>query len=239
MSPLPQYALWWRLTERCSQHSGDLEALNWYVVPGATSFGSEELQGEYSSHSHRIVLAGRSTRDGQLVRHEMLHALIGKPGHPAEYYQRRCGGIVACEGQCLSDGGPRPAVDSSGPVVNAADLSVTARADSTAPSLSRDSGWVALTIEVQNVRSTAVRVHLQPLLPGYFASATYGYRPNLCGRPQFEDANYFYATDSTLVLGPGEVQRGVFDFQVWSVCTLVKPFFNNVTLQYIRIDPVP
>jgi hypothetical protein len=240
MAPMAQYALWWRMTERCSQLSGDLEALSWYVVPGAASFGKDQLQGEYFPVSHRLVLAGRFTRDGQLVRHEMLHALLGNVGgHPAEYYQRRCGGIVACDSVCVSDGGPRPPVDSSGPLVNAADLGVTARVDSTAPSLARDSGFVALTIEVRNPRSTAVRVHLTPLLPGYFASATYGYTAAYCAFPEFGGANYAYATDSTMILGPGEAQRAVFDFRVWDVCRLVKPFFNNDTLQVIRIDPVP
>src|SRR5262249_9630109 len=87
MTPLPQCGLWWRMSERCSQLSGDLAAVTWYVIPGVLSFGTDQKQGEFFPSSHRILLAGRSTRDGQLVRHEMLHALLGKvAGHPAEYY---------------------------------------------------------------------------------------------------------------------------------------------------------
>jgi hypothetical protein len=51
-------------------------------------------------------------------------------------------------------------------LVPATALDVSARVDSTAPSLARGSGWVALTIEVKNSRSSVVRVHLTPLAPG-------------------------------------------------------------------------
>jgi hypothetical protein len=29
-----------------------------------------------------------------------MHDLLGRGDHPAEYFQRRCGTIVACNGPC-------------------------------------------------------------------------------------------------------------------------------------------
>jgi hypothetical protein len=239
MAAKPQYALWWRLAERCSGASGDMSAISWYLVPDTSDLGSDDVQGLYYSLSHRIVLAGRFAQSGPLVRHEMLHALVTPREHPSEYFQRRCGGVVACDDVCLRDGGPLPPADSAGPIVHAVDMDVVARVDSTAPSLARDSGWVALTIEVRNPRAYAVRLRLAPLEPGYFAAATYGYRPSYCGDPVITNPIYRWRTDSTVVFGPGEVQRDVFDFQVWSVCTVIQPFFNNDTLSAIRIEPTP
>jgi hypothetical protein len=239
MAAMPQYALWWRLAERCSGASGDMGAISWYVVPDATDLGSANVLGMYYSAGHRIVLAGRFAQSGPLVRHEMLHALVTTGEHPSEYFQRRCGGIVTCDDVCLRDGGPLAPVDSGGPIVHAVDLDVAARVDSTSPSLARDSGWVALTIEIQNARTYAVRLRLVPLEPGYFAAATYGYRRGYCDGPAPNDLAYTWRTDSTIVLGPGEVQRQVFDFQVWDVCTIIQPFFNDDTLSAIRITPTP
>ena len=75
--------------------------------------------------------------------------------------------------------------------------------------------------------------------PQYFASATYGYYTGYCESPIFGNPSYSYVEDSTIVLGAGETQRTVYDFQVWDVCTVVKPFFNSDTLQSIRIEPQP
>jgi hypothetical protein len=41
---------------------------------------------------------------GALVRHEMLHDLLGRGDHPAEFFQRRCGAVVYCNAECRADG---------------------------------------------------------------------------------------------------------------------------------------
>ena len=239
MATPPEYTLWWRLTERCAARVRDPGQISWYVMPGAEDLGQANIQGQYFPLSRRIVLAGHYVRNAPLVRHEMLHAIVGTTGHPAEDFQRRCGGVVACDLTCLSEGGALPRPDTMGPIVRPIDLDVTARVDSTRPSLARDSGWVALTIAIRNPRPTAVRLRLTPLQPGYFASATYGYRDGRCEAPLIGGYSYSYVEDSTIVLGAGETQRKVYDFQVLSVCTVVTPFFNEDTLPSIRIEPQP
>ena len=239
MAAPPQYALWWRLTERCADRVLDPEQVSWYVVPGAEDLGRADIQGQYFPLSRRIVLAGRYVQNALLVRHEMLHAIVSTTGHPAEDFQQRCGGVVACDLKCLSEGGALPLPDTTGPIVRPVDLDVTARVDSTRPSLARDSGWVALTIAIRNPRTTAVRIRLTPLQPGYFASATYGYWDGRCDAPLVGGSSYSYVEDSTIVLGAGETRRKVYDFQVWDICTVVTPFFNEDTLPSIRIEPQP
>jgi hypothetical protein len=239
MTMPPQYTLWWKLTERCALRSSDLRRVSWYVVPGADNLGQGEFQGMYFPVNRRIVLAGRHVGDAPLVRHEMLHAILGTSGHPAEDFRRHCGGVVTCEMACLSEGGALTQSDRSGPIVRPSDLEVSARVDSTRPSLARDSGWAALTIAIRNPRSTAVRIRLTPLQPGYFAAATYGYRRGYCDSPTFGGPSYSYLEDSTTVLAAGETQRKVYDFHVRDVCTVLKPFFNDDTLPNIRIEPQP
>src|SRR5260370_10316235 len=75
-------AQWWALTESCSGLSGDLSAISWYVVPNARHIPAGDVsavvEGRWDSVGNRIVLADIGPRDGELVRHEMLHALLRK-----------------------------------------------------------------------------------------------------------------------------------------------------------------
>lgn len=236
MTPPPQYDLWWRLTERCSGLSGALGAIAWYTVPDVDSLIDSPLRewvrGEYIPAEHRIILAGHSRADAFVVRHEMLHALLNRPGHPAEYFQDRCYGVVASEP-------PRPARDSSGDIVRPGDLVVSARVDSTAPSLARDSLWFALTVSIHNPRAAPVRVRLRPMLPDYFASATFGFVEASCDTPRSRSGmDYYFVDDSTLVLGPGATRHMTFDERAWG-CLVYRPFFNDDTLPPIRVAPVP
>lgn len=43
----PQYALWWRLTERCAARVFDPDQISWYVVLGADYLGRADIQGQY------------------------------------------------------------------------------------------------------------------------------------------------------------------------------------------------
>ena len=56
IAPMPQYALWWRLVERCAAESSDMDQISWYVVPGATDLGDNGTQGIYYPVSRRILL---------------------------------------------------------------------------------------------------------------------------------------------------------------------------------------
>lgn len=104
-SPLPatakviaapeQYRAWWSATEACSGLRGSFESIQWYIVPDSLTFTTEsgEKVGLWSESSAgtRIILAGAYANHELVVRHEMLHALLDREGHPAEYFQAKCG----------------------------------------------------------------------------------------------------------------------------------------------------
>jgi hypothetical protein len=105
----PQFALWWRMTEACSGLRGSLADVRWYVQPGLETLQIPGDAGRYGGYwwadGNRVLLTERAVTDGWLVRHEMLHALVGRAGHPREQFGDRCGGIVTCTGECQRDAG--------------------------------------------------------------------------------------------------------------------------------------
>lgn len=90
------FAEWWQDVERCSSTSGELDRVEWYVVPcqdGEAGFRCAATPdglcaGEWLT-PHTIQLAGpnRFFADGYVddewtVKHEMLHDLLGTAEHP-------------------------------------------------------------------------------------------------------------------------------------------------------------
>jgi hypothetical protein len=131
------YEHWWAMTQECSGRTGDFASIHWYVVPGATSMtlrNGAVVDGYWDDANHRIVLAGAVQLWGDVVRHEMLHALLGRTrGHPRAQFIQNCGGIVACEGGCQNEGTPA-LPDSSWTHVLPSQLPVTLVVDPAAPS---------------------------------------------------------------------------------------------------------
>lgn len=99
------YRDWWQATEQCAGLRGDLSRLTWFELPGRTSFvyGGAQYNAYWWNGVHWILLAGEKVNDPLIVRHEMLHELLGRGDHPAEYFQRRCAGVVACSESCRTD----------------------------------------------------------------------------------------------------------------------------------------
>jgi len=89
-----EYATWWSRTSQCSELTGSMAKVEWYVVPDVATFATDE--GEKvgirvkTGDRIQIVLAGQYQRHEMVVRHEMLHALLNQPGHPDLYFTERC-----------------------------------------------------------------------------------------------------------------------------------------------------
>lgn len=119
MNPVPAvYSRWWGMTESCSGTKGDLAALRWYVVPGASvTLHGERVAGYWNANDNFVVLPSDLALHGEIVRHEMLHALLRNARHPRSMFLGTCAGLVNCEGSCISDAGqwvsPGPAALSS------------------------------------------------------------------------------------------------------------------------------
>lgn len=92
--PPAEYQAWWASTEGCASIQGNLGRVKWYVVPGVSTFPTAE--GEKvgirikTGSDIRIVIAGNYVEHEMVVRHEMLHALLNRAGHPTEYFEDRC-----------------------------------------------------------------------------------------------------------------------------------------------------
>jgi len=105
LTPLATYTAWWQATEQCAGLRGNMARVTWFVVPNRTSFIYDDVQydGYWWDRVHWIILAGEKVTDGMVVRHEMLHELLGRGDHPAEYFQQRCAGVVVCNDACRAD----------------------------------------------------------------------------------------------------------------------------------------
>jgi hypothetical protein len=209
MAPLPVYAEWWRMTEQCSALGGDFSDVEWFVVPGVARFSAGRLKNVAGMHvDRRIVLAEQSVRHGQLVRHEMLHALLQKGSHPRGDFIGRCGLVVACDERCQSDGRPR-AQAADAIVVSDSRLDVSVKVWPENPSESFLGGYIRLTISARNPLDKPVVVQLEP-------SGDAG--PPAAFRWEYRMGRWAYTYDDRAWFpemtrfAPGETKTMVFDF---------------------------
>jgi len=92
LDPPPIYSDLWREVEACSGVSGNMDVIRWFMVQGGSFLcGLHFCDGLWVS-PHNIYLSDLAAHDLQgdnylTVRHEMLHELIRKPGHPPVFSQ--------------------------------------------------------------------------------------------------------------------------------------------------------
>ena len=209
MDPLPVYAEWWRMTEQCAALGGDFDRVAWYVVPGTTSIsanGIRDVQGIWL-YGDRIVFAASAIRDGQLVRHEILHALLQGKGHPRADFVGRCGGLVACNPRCRAEG-RAPTVDSHAAHVTPAAIVVATEVWPDHPAAALLEGYVRFTVTARNPAATAVIVSLPAVQPvgavGFQARAMIGAWWTQRQEPADAVEKWQFAA--------GETKRFVFEF---------------------------
>jgi hypothetical protein len=210
------YELWWQVTQACSGLHGNLSDVTWYVVPGVSTFqvAGKTYAGYWFPEGNEIVVAERAKLEGQVVRHEMLHALVRKAGHSGDYFISKCGGIVACQGQCLADAGVRKDPPANSPTVDVADLEAHVSAQAQSQQSPSTSGWVVLIISVTNPRPYAVGVSLSPVGIGSTAYSTFGYELGYCLTGCGRENGYTYTYTQRFSLYPGETLRYAFDEQL-------------------------
>ena len=85
--PAQTYRDWWANMERCSGLTGDVGSVRWFTFhdPSVHWFWSPSNRpagGAYLANDRAIILVPLYVTDQKRVEHEMLHALIGAPGHP-------------------------------------------------------------------------------------------------------------------------------------------------------------
>jgi len=200
------------MTESCSGRTGPLSEIDWYVVPGVPQFEHKgrAVSGYWSSRDDRVVLAEQAMLDGGLVRHEMLHALLGHAEHTRDAFLERCGGSVVCLAGCLQDVESAPV---SGPTivrVTPGEMHIDVVVEPAQPQRSIDEGHFRLMVTVTNPRADSVIV----LLPssGDAPPASFSFLLN-SGRTGLWFTEHAWDAGVT-VFAPGATRRAVFDFQL-------------------------
>lgn len=90
MEPPALYREWWARTQACSGIEGNFDRIRWWVVEGdGFECPSGQCAGRWND-DHDIYIASDYVSNEMVVRHEMLHDLIGRPGHPDPPFGTGC-----------------------------------------------------------------------------------------------------------------------------------------------------
>jgi len=211
-TPPARFALWWRMTESCSGKQGDLRSIRWYIVPDAVSIDLDghQVQGATLGHD-RIVLADSLRLDGPLVRHEMLHALLGVDGHPRYAFLNACNDIVSCGPACEKEAGGRPVPSPGAPVLDPRDLGTRVEIVPRQPAASQDSGAVAIVVSITNPLGTPAWVRLTPQEPGSLYPHTFGFAIDTDDPPRVGTSDQYFIEGMRFPLDAHETRRLVWD----------------------------
>ncbi len=76
------YRTWFQSTEACSGLAGEFDRLRFYRVPGNEFECPSGICVARWTDAHEIYVAEAFVLDELVLRHEMLHDLIGQAGHP-------------------------------------------------------------------------------------------------------------------------------------------------------------
>jgi hypothetical protein len=90
INPPASYEAWWSSTEACSGRTGSFSSVQWFMVPGHSfDCPNGKCVGRWEG-KHKIYIAEDWLHSEMVVRHEMLHDLIGRPGHPDPPFGHGC-----------------------------------------------------------------------------------------------------------------------------------------------------
>lgn len=169
--PPPVFARWWALTEACAQRSGSFAEYSWYVVPGgyAPTPSAPNASAYTDVKAHRIVLAETVWKFGGTVRHEILHALLGRDHasggpeqvHPPEYFQGRCSGVVVCPESCESAGPAPVTAPADAPLLPVAGLAMDIKLLTSPASLAGPDSILSIIVRITNPTGNPAWVQLE------------------------------------------------------------------------------
>jgi hypothetical protein len=94
-APPPIYRVYWAELEACSGLAGNFDNIQWFAVPRITMpNGSGEAAGLWFQDGNRIYIEQAYVDNWLIIKHEEMHALLGHPGHPPEYFSGVCGQLL-------------------------------------------------------------------------------------------------------------------------------------------------
>jgi len=206
-----QYRVWWRVIESCAERSGSFERVSWYSVRHSSDLRveGEHLIGAWFPSGNRIVLADSLRGYGPLVRHEMLHAILGDDGHPTAFFDVRCGDAVTCGRTCGAAFSDQHVAGATR--LDPSDLIIDAGIIPDPPSLSQYDGWVVIGVSVTNPAPVAAVVALAHAAG---LSCQWGYRLLSVTTSTRGIVDCAELQDSVLSLRPHETRRVFFDLNL-------------------------
>jgi len=81
---------WWNELEGCSKLSRNLDGVGFFYVSAETlpsALHGIRTLGQYFPQTNRIFVVASAKSDRQVIRHEMMHALLrDESGHPPMYF---------------------------------------------------------------------------------------------------------------------------------------------------------
>ena len=86
--PPERFQTLWAETEACSEKHRPFSAVTWYQVPDMweiTTYDGKQVAAFYDIRRDVIVIAGAYLTSDPLIKHESLHAILDRPGHPVEF----------------------------------------------------------------------------------------------------------------------------------------------------------
>ncbi len=235
LEPPARYRLWWDMVQSCSGRTGDMRHVQWYHVPDATELDVGDahhgsVTGMWYRAGNRIVMAGASVLKGDEVRHEMLHALVRAPGHPAAEFQDRCGGIVSCGPSCQEDGGGALVVPHDARAVRATSLQLRLQVLPERGDFATDSGAVTAVLAVTNPYDYPVRVPYN----GYIVVVRID--------PEDGSASFIgapYSSAAFIGFPARGTRRWVFDFVLPPGAYTVQGYFRGARADSVEYDVAP
>ena len=211
-TPPRVYSTWWKMTEACSGLTGSLEAVSW-VKTGQVlrdPLNGEPIIGYWSAGSNRIVLANTAVLSGAAVRHEMLHALLRKSGHPRSEFLGKCLGTVDCQEGCIDQAGPYPRPPEFPILVPGSSIDITVDVEPGNPTGANDGGFFSITVMARNRSPHWVTV--LPAQAGLGVNHTFSF--DVRGQSAGVSSGEIAFDPSETIFAPGEIKRHVFDFSI-------------------------
>ena len=219
-SPPPVYSTWWQMTQSCSGLTGSMAAVTWYQTNEVVhdTHTGDIIAGFWVPGSNQIVLTATVLMEGGIVRHEMLHALRQKGGHPRNQFLGKCEGTVDCEEACIADAGPYPAPPETPLQVSGDGIALSMQIAPQTPTHSIDEGRFSITVLAHNLSTHWVQV---TAAPGVDAAQTFALDVN--GANGATGRDELALDPSQTIFAPGETKRQVFDLVIGDY-----PFANQL-----------
>lgn len=210
-SPPPVYSTWWQMTEACSGLSGSLPSVTWYSTNDVVydTHSGDQIAGFWIPGRNQIVIATLSMMDGGIVRHEMLHALRQRGGHPRNQFLGKCGGVVDCEQACVADAEPYTPPSETPLQVNGDGIELNIQIAPGTPTHAVDEGRFSITVLAHN-KST----HWVTVMPSSPSIGAQTFSLDIHGTNAATTRTQGTVDPSQTVFAPGETKRHVFDLAI-------------------------